>query len=436
MRDQGYIVLYNPISHEGHLDSWHLLCADLLLRAGWGIVMLTTDPRQIQIKSTQRGLNNYDRFVLMGTKPPTEGARGKLREMLKRFDSYLDTHPIGKGPAGQFFSSLRGLAASLRRVRQSLPANTWVTHVDPALFQSHANFAISAQPVKVRAVFNMYIDAYSSDLTAWTDFALTNGVPWMGLCITPRQGNLEPYYADPSYKGTCFLDPKVCQQYSRMLPNKHFAYLPDITETALPETTSPLALEILQRARGRPIVFMGGSIGKQKNLACWYGLIKQANPEEWFFLQVGRLNKNNLTKNDEAALLEVQRNTPENLFVNAEYINDERFFNELISISTVVFAVYRDFERSSNMLSKAAAFGKPIVVSDEFLMGERVRRYGIGQVVHQDNVSQMYQALQQCRLSPPHESAYAAYRQDFCEAAMQQALDQFMRACLTKESDH
>ena len=39
MQDQGYIVLYNPISHEGHLDSWHLLCADLLLRAGWGIVL-------------------------------------------------------------------------------------------------------------------------------------------------------------------------------------------------------------------------------------------------------------------------------------------------------------------------------------------------------------------------------------------------------------
>ena len=436
MQDQGYIVLYNPISHEGHLDSWHLLCADLLLRAGWGVVMLTTDPRQIQIKSTQRGLNTYDRFVLMGTKPPTEGTRSKLRDMVKRFDSHLDKHLVGKGLAGQFLSSLRRLATTLRRVRQSLPANTWVTHIDPGLFESHANFAISAHQVKVRAVFNMYIDAYSLDPTAWADFALTNGVPWMGLSITPRQGSVEPYYADPSYKGTCFLDSAVCKQYSCVLPNKHFAYLPDITETALPVTMSPLAHEILPRARGRLIVFMGGSIGRQKNLACWYGLIKQADPQVWFFLQVGRLNKNNLTKDDEAALLEVQRNTPENLFVNAEYINDEQFFNELISISSVVFAVYRNFERSSNMLSKAAAFGKPIVVSDEFLMGERVRRYGIGQVVHQDDVLQMYQALQQCRLSPPLESAYATYREDFCEAAMQKALDQFMRTCLTKESDH
>jgi hypothetical protein len=212
--------------------------------------------------------------------------------------------------------------------------------------------------------------------------------------------------------------------------------LPDITETALPEAASPLAQEILLRAKGRAIVFMGGSIGKQKNLACWNKLIKLADSSKWFFLQAGRLNKNNLTVDDEAALLEIQAKLPENLFVNADYLTDERFFNELIAISNIIFAAYRDFQRSSNMLSKAAEFKKPIIVSDGFLMGECVQRYGIGQVVNQDDVRQMYKALQLCVHSPPTESHYATYRTDFSEGAMQHALDHFMQACLSSKGNN
>jgi hypothetical protein len=434
MQDQGYIVLYNPISNEGHLDSWHILFAHLLLRAGWGVIMLTTAPQQLKPKCTQRGLFAYNRFVLFAAKSSDQGFRSKLRNLAKRIGVYLDTNSFCGSKMRRFASKLSSLAVNLRRVRKALPSNTWVTHLDPLSFQTHTNLGLDAIPGQVQAVFNMYVDAYPLEPSAWKEFSLPRGIPWMGLCITPQGDASEPYYRDPSYKGTCFLDEAVCQHYRDTIANMHFAYLPDVTETALPEVTSPLAQEVLRRAGGRAIVFMGGSIGKQKNFARWCALIQQADPREWFFLQVGRLNKNNLGPDDELALVNLQADMPENLFVHADFIADERYFNELIALSDIVFAVYRDFKRSSNMLSKAAEFEKPIIVSDDCLMGERVRRYGIGQVVQQDDVVEMYKALQRCRHLPPKKTDYAAFRTDFSEDAMQRSLTQFMRACLAEKA--
>ena len=60
---------------------------------------------------------------------------------------------------------------------------------------------------------------------------------------------------------------------------------------------------------------------------------------------------------------------------------DETVFNEIMSISSIVWGLYRDFDRSSNILTKSALLSKPIIVSDRFLMGQRVNTYKIGVAV-------------------------------------------------------
>jgi hypothetical protein len=96
----------------------------------------------------------------------------------------------------------------------------------------------------------------------------------------------------------CFLDEGVCEQAQRVMPDKVFRYLPDITENALPLTESALVREIKDKARGRKIVFMGGTIGGNKNLACWYQLIHQADIQEFYFVQIGEMFENTLTSED------------------------------------------------------------------------------------------------------------------------------------------
>jgi hypothetical protein len=273
----------------------------------------------------------------------------------------------------------------------------------------------------------MYIDAYPTDQKTWANFALVQDASWFGLCITPSPLPTAGYYSVPSYRGTCFLDEAVCAAYQQQMPERVFEYLPDIADTNLPGQVTPLAKQILERAANRKIVFMGGSIGKQKNLARWFELIALANPKDWFFVQIGRLNHNNLLPEDQQALASIVKHPPENLWIQPEYLADERQFNEIIALSSVIFAVYRDFARSSNMLSKAAYFEKPVLVAAGQLMGKRVEHYQIGLAVDQDSAPSMYQGLLALDSIENIKDNFGLYRQDFNEAAMQTKLQAILK---------
>ena len=85
---------------------------------------------------------------------------------------------------------------------------------------------------------------------------------------------------------------------------------------------------------------------------------------------------------------------PENLTLIPSYISDEDVFNSIISISDIVFAVYKDYKNSSNMITKASFFHKPILVSNQYLMGRRVDAYEIGLTVSENDLEDVIMGLE------------------------------------------
>jgi len=292
---------------------------------------------------------------------------------------------------------------------------------------------LTRYPGQIAQVLNMYVDTYRVDAAAWDHFRFSEKIPWSAVCITPGPEPLEAYYRVPAFQGICFLDERVCAYYQQALPSKHFEYMPDITDVDLPAQRSPFTKKIIEQAAGRKVVFMGGSIGKQKNLAIWYELIRRMDPTRWYFVQIGRINRNNLTKADQLALDAVVADYPANLTIYPDYLPDEREFNEIISVADVVFAVYRDFKRSSNMLSKAAYFEKPILVSDAYLMGERVSRYKIGLAVKEDDVDSILGGFSRLGATSDRAAHFEAYRQDFNLFVAQKKLSRFIQAGLAEQ---
>ncbi|MCS3171609.1 hypothetical protein NXW76_06820 [Bacteroides thetaiotaomicron] len=71
-----------------------------------------------------------------------------------------------------------------------------------------------------------------------------------------------------------------------------------------------------------------------------------------------------------------------------EKIPDESCFNALIAESDLIFAAYKQFTGSSNLLTKVAAFRKPVIVSRGLCMGRRVEQYGTGQTTGEDNAGE------------------------------------------------
>jgi hypothetical protein len=306
-------------------------------------------------------------------------------------------------------------------------------YLDPGEFGQRLSALQKKCKWRPAIVFNMYVDMYAPDPKRWEAFESQCSLPWAGIRFVPSEDAKEAYYQSGSLAGMCFLDEALCLKYRQLLPEKAFEYLPDITETAIPGSESELVREINAHAKGRKIVFLGGTLGGNKNLSSWYQLIAMADPSEWYFVQIGEMFEDTLSKEDAYELSKIKQHCPENLYIKLEYLPDEAMFNEVINASDVIFAVYRNFTISSNMPGKAAAFNKPILVADGHLMGQRVVHYGLGAVVPQDNVPMMLSALN--TLMEPtalFEDNFQAYRDDFSLSALGQRWISFLHTCIAQ----
>ena len=73
-----------------------------------------------------------------------------------------------------------------------------------------------------------------------------------------------------------------------------------------------------------------------------------------------------------------------------EDIPGEPQFNAFINACDVIFTGYLNFKGSSNLLTKAAYFNKPVIASEGFCMGKRVEKYHTGIVIKQDDIPGVY----------------------------------------------
>lgn len=406
--DRPCILVYNPISGHGHLDTWNAIFIALMLQQGWSVLALTPDAAALMSRLSVKGDAESRLKVLpwiadVKTPWPLMWKKRLLRAWWQR------------GRAGQSASP------ALESERYFFV---------PAEFAMRVNAALKRTSWQPALVFNMYMDMFKTDARSWNEFSALDPWPWAGIRFVPPDVPVESYYELPSFKGMCLLDERLCRNYQAKMPDKCFEYLPDITDTALPDKPSALAQEIERRAAGRKIVFFGGSIGGQKNVAQWYELVQRADPRQWFFVQIGELHEVTFTPEDVAAFKKVTAQPPENLFMYAEYLADDRAFNEIIHMSDVVFAVYRAFKISSNMVTKAASFKKPILVSDGYLMGDRVKRYGIGLAVAEDDTGAILAGLTRLGAAPIPPENFSQFHRDFSQDSVAKRLDEFLRRCL------
>ena len=401
------ILLYNPISGHGHLDSWNAMFVSILLDAGWRVNALTPDAQDLigRLKSKNQASLEQLHVLDWNVLRPSVVQRvvGRLQRMF-------------------------GIQSSNQENTKDLDPR----FLDPLEFGRRINASIKKCKWRPSFVFNMYMDMYPSEGARWFQFESLNKLSWAGIRFVPTPEHSEIYYKQSALKGMCFLDESVCDQALLAIPQKTFGYLPDITENALPLTESALVEEVKAKAKGRKIVFMGGTIGGNKNLACWYQLINQADARKFYFVQIGEMFEDTLTTADMSELAKIKKACPENLYIKLEYLPDEAMFNEVIQTSDIIFAVYRNFKISSNMPGKAAAFNKPILVAEGYLMGNRVSQYGIGLTVPEDNVDAMLTAITALAQSSQSTiNQFENYRRDFSIQALSQHLTSFLKKCMS-----
>jgi hypothetical protein len=170
-------------------------------------------------------------------------------------------------------------------------------------------------------------------------------------------------------------------------------FIPDVANTLI-DTSMMCHKEIRERAGTRKIVLLAGIIDVRKNIKLWSELISHADPTEWYFLQIGEINFKQLPIIEYVKMYGLLIHTPENLTIIPRFLDEESNFNNYFNLADIIFAVYKDFKYSSGILSKAAAFYKPILVSNKYQMGEYVDKYQLGYTVDEDNTVLAIKALE------------------------------------------
>lgn len=287
----------------------------------------------------------------------------------------------------------------------------------PGIFQAWVNKTqwVRAVAAQIRAggiepdfVFHTWLDnCLTPGLSALqTDFFFP--YPWSGLYFHPwylrepvpyaqvRRGMLANHAALLSRRcpAVAVLDEGIADKLQAYI-QKPVLVFPDVADDALPDAAYPPAQEVRSRAKGRTVVALLGVLDRRKGLLTLLDLARRAPPDRWFFVCAGPLFSGSFSHSEQQVIVDFLAECPENCFFFPQSIPDGPSFNAMVAACDILFAVYEHFLSSSNLLTKAAIFEKPIVVSERYCMGERVIRYGIGRTTPESNPEAVLSALEE-----------------------------------------
>ncbi|MCT7950021.1 glycosyltransferase [Ancylothrix sp. C2] len=229
---------------------------------------------------------------------------------------------------------------------------------------------------------------------------------WSGLYFQPNHLRLKlPFY--PLRRGpfnpsatlksarchfVAVLDEGIAQQLQKRI-NNPVVIFPDFCDESPADANYYLLQEIRKKAGNRKIIGLLGYLQRRKGIMTLIEVAKKSLEEDWFFVFAGELDPAGFTPQDFSTLNDFINQTPSNCFFSFNYIPDESKFNSLVNVCDILFAAYEYYPHSSNILTKAALFKKPVIVSKNFCMAERVEKFALGLSIESGDVSACISAL-------------------------------------------
>lgn len=238
---------------------------------------------------------------------------------------------------------------------------------------------------------------YDHDFEHFQKVEKSFGFPWSGLYLHARSfhmpGSPMPYtgvipcpekiFSSGLMRSAAVLDEGVVAPMGDIAEGKPIVLMPDFTDKDLPvdgDGGAGLANKIMSFAQGRPVVSLLGHLQRTKGIEEFTAMAQNESMRNVFFFLGGEVNWTEIEESKRSEMQKVWESAG-NVYAHLQYISSDKEINAVISVSDVVYAAYKDFPNSSNILTKAAVFKKPVIVSDGYVMAERVREYGLGEVV-------------------------------------------------------
>src|SRR5206468_1653958 len=143
-------------------------------------------------------------------------------------------------------------------------------------------------------------------------------------------------------------------------------------------------LAIKENANGRIVVGMIGC-EKHKGTLTMMRMARYADPSKYYFAFLGILPQQTYSKNEWLEVEDFIASAKENCYFYFHPIPEGAAYNAVFSAIDIPFLVYEHFISSSNRLTKAAIFKKLVLASDNFCVGDDVRKYELGATIRPDD---------------------------------------------------
>ena len=161
---------------------------------------------------------------------------------------------------------------------------------------------------------------------------------------------------------------------------KRIVCLPDITSIEVSDPSPELVGRISRLKQGSVVVGLLGELSRRKGLHLLLDVLQYQDTDGLFFVIAGACDPGSLSVS-QRAFLEKGINERKNVIFSPGSIPSESDFNAIVNCCDLLYCVYQDHLHSSNVISKAAAFRKPVLVTSGELMAKRVEDYQMGAVL-------------------------------------------------------
>ncbi len=215
---------------------------------------------------------------------------------------------------------------------------------------------------------------------------------WSGIWLRAdttgdRNGDLghviESFSSLPNFDGFWTLEEDLDQVEGFDLENLWRGSMPDMTDEELRDEPGRLEQDLMEFGQAEPVVLLAGELSARKGIHEFLEVARSAERAGSClrFLVAGSLDASSCPPGELLKLEAALKGAPGNVLVRIGRIPDGHEFNAAIRGAAVVWAAYRDFPHSSNLLTKAALVGRPVVAFANGMIGDRVRRYRLGAAI-------------------------------------------------------
>ena len=205
-------------------------------------------------------------------------------------------------------------------------------------------------------------------------------------------------------------------------------FFPDVANAET--TATPLAQKLRDFAGKRPLVSLTGYLQPSKGIMPLIDLALRDDLQDYAFAFIGELCRANFSSDQLAKIATAEKQSP-NGFFHFHRLPDEASYNAIIQASDILYAAYIDFPHSSNTLTKAAVFEKPVIVSRGHLMERRAKDFRLGEVVPQNDAGSIVQAIRRITEDYPQwfaqkQPRWKEYREAHSRTVLRQSFRQLL----------